>query len=405
MRILHILDHSIPLHSGYSFRTLAILKQQRALGWHTIHLTGPKQGGLAGHDRNGEGWHFFRTAPSDSSWARLPVLQHLSVVSAIAQRLRHVVKLTRPDVLHAHSPSLNALAALLVGRRLGLPVVYEIRAFWEDAAVDHGTGTENGMRYRLSRALETYVATRVDAVTTICEGLRADIQGRGVPASRITVIPNAVNMAHFNAVQQRDTQLARSLGLGDGPVLGFIGSFYAYEGLDLLLAALPPLLRACPPLRLLLVGGGPQEAHLRARTARLGLEDKIVFAGRIPHERVASYYSLLDMLVYPRLPMRLTELVTPLKPLEAMAQGRLVLASNVGGHRELIEHGKTGILFEPGSASALADAVLSLLAAPECWPALRTAARSFVASERTWSASVARYAPLYQRLLERKHSR
>ena len=114
MRILHILDHSIPLHSGYAFRTLAILRQQRALGWHTIHLTGPKQGGLAGHDCNGEGWHFFRTAPSHSSWARLPVLQHMSVVSAIAQRLRHVVKLTRPDVLHAHSPSLNAIAAQLV---------------------------------------------------------------------------------------------------------------------------------------------------------------------------------------------------------------------------------------------------------------------------------------------------
>lgn len=405
MRILHILDHSIPLHSGYAFRTLDILRQQRALGWHTIHLTGPKQGTEARHERQGEGWHFFRTAPSHSRWSRLPVLQHMTVVNAIARRLRHVASLTRPDVLHAHSPALNALAALRVGRSLGLPVVYEIRAFWEDAAVDHGTSTENGMRYRLSRALETYVATRADAVTTICEGLRADIEQRGVPANNITVIPNAVNIGHFDPARARDTQLARSLGLGGGPVLGFIGSFYAYEGLDLLLAALPALVRACPPLRLLLVGGGPEEEHLKQRAAQLGVQDKVVFTGRIAHERVASYYSLLDMLVYPRLPMRLTELVTPLKPLEAMAQGRLVLASNVGGHRELIEHGKTGMLFEAGSAGALIDAVLSLLAKPECWQPLRVAAREFVASERTWAASVARYAPLYKGLLERKRAR
>ncbi|PWF47646.1 TIGR04063 family PEP-CTERM/XrtA system glycosyltransferase [Massilia glaciei] len=405
MRILHILDHSVPLHSGYAFRTLSILKQQRALGWHTIQLTGPKQGAAGSGERSIDGWHFFRTAPSGAPWARLPVLNHLALVDALARRVRHVAKLTRPDVLHAHSPSLNALAALRAGRSLGLPVVYEIRAFWEDAAVDHGTSSKNGVRYRLSRALETYAARRVDAVTTICEGLRAEIESRGIARDRITVIPNAVNLRRFGNAEPRDQALARRLGLDDGPVLGFIGSFYAYEGLEVLLEALPLMLQTCPTMRVLLVGGGQQEARLRERVAQLGVAARVVFTGRVGHDQVGAYYALIDMLVYPRLRMRLTELVTPLKPLEAMAQGRLVLASNVGGHRELITHNKTGILFDAGSAAALAESVLALLASPWRWQGLREAARAFVESERTWSASVARYAPLYGALLERKSGR
>ncbi|MES3020531.1 MAG: TIGR04063 family PEP-CTERM/XrtA system glycosyltransferase [Pseudomonadota bacterium] len=405
MRILHILDHSVPLHSGYAFRTLSILKQQRALGWHTIQLTGPKQGETGSGERSIDGWHFFRTAPSAAAWARLPVLNHLALIDTLAQRVRHVAKLTRPDVLHAHSPSLNAIAALRAGRSLGLPVVYEIRAFWEDAAVDHGTSSKNGVRYRLSRALETYAARRVDAVTTICEGLRAEIESRGIARERITVIPNAVSLHRFGRAEARDPELARSLGLGDGPVLGFIGSFYAYEGLEVLLAALPRMLQSCPRMRVLLVGGGQQEARLRERAAQLGVAAQVVFTGRVGHDQVGAYYALIDMLVYPRLRMRLTELVTPLKPLEAMAQGRLVLASDVGGHRELITHNKTGILFDAGSAAALAEAVLALLAAPWSWQGLRDAARAFVETERTWSASVARYAPLYAALLERKSGR
>src|SRR5690606_29052867 len=134
-------------------------------------------------------------------------------------------------------------------------------------------------------------------------------------------------------------------GLGGGRVLGFIGSFYGYEGLDLLLAAMPHVLTALPDARLLLVGGGPQEAALVQQARRLGLDSAVIFTGRVPHERVPAYSSLVDAFVFPRRSMRLTELVTPLKPLEAMAKSKLVLASDVGGHRELMEHGKTGWLF------------------------------------------------------------
>jgi glycogen(starch) synthase len=395
MRILHILDHSIPHHSGYAFRTLSILRQQRQLGWHTVQLTGPKHGEAESDDTDSGGWHFFRTKPSPGFLANLPLLRHLSLVRDLRRRLMEVVRLTRPDVLHAHSPALNALAALQVGRRLGIPVVYEIRAFWEDAAADHGTARPGSLRYRLSRALETYVVQRADAVTTICDGLRADIEARGVPAERITVIPNAVNLSHFDTARPRDNSLALQLGIGKGPTLGFVGSFYAYEGLDLLLSAMPQLIAAQPGLRLLLVGGGPQEALLKQRASQLAIDSQVIFTGRVPHDDVASYYSVIDVLVYPRLAMRLTDLVTPLKPLEAMAQGRLVLASDVGGHRELIQDGHTGLLFKAGDKDDLVGTALTLLRSPQRWPALKAAARSYVETERNWTASVARYAPVY----------
>ena len=398
MRILHILDHSLPLHSGYTFRTLAILRQQRALGWQTMQLTSAKQGASDAPQQLVDGWHFYRTAPDARWWARLPVLRQLAVITGLALRLRQLALRVKPDILHAHSPVLNAIAALHVGRALGIPVVYEVRAFWEDAAADHGSSPRGGMRYRLTRALETYALRRADAVTTICEGLRRELRARGVPADKITVIPNAVDADAFHADAARDPALARSLGLDGHAVIGFIGSFYAYEGLALLLRAMPRMLAARPALRLLLAGGGPQEQALRALAAELGITAAVVFAGRVPHAQVAAYYQLLDICVYPRLAMRLTELVTPLKPLEAMAQERLVVASDVGGHRELIGHGKTGLLFRAGDADALAQTVLALLLAPASWPVLRRQARAFVETQRSWSDSVGRYAPVYARL-------
>lgn len=401
MRILHILDHSLPLHSGYTFRTLSILKEQRALGWETFHLTGSKQENCTAPEEVVDGWHFYRTAEAKGVGRRLPFLNQIAVIDTLTHRLREVVNVVKPDILHAHSPVLNAIPALCIGRKLGIPIVYEVRAFWEDAAVDHGTSREWGIRYRLTRGLESHALKRVDAITTICEGLRGDILARGIRPEKVTVIPNAVNVESFSISNTRDGQLAEDLGVAGKLVLGFIGSFYAYEGLGILLQALPEMLRSNPDIRVLLIGGGPQERELKDMANQLGLEGKVVFTGRVPHEQVSRYYDLIDVLVYPRLPMRLTNLVTPLKPLEAMAQGRLVVASDVGGHLELIQDGKTGVLFKAGDARALASKVLDLISQQDLWPGLRHAARVFVETKRNWPASVARYEVIYKRLLEK----
>jgi len=401
MRILHVLDHSIPLHSGYTFRTASILREQRALGWDTFHITSPKQGETNAPEESVDGLHFYRTAGGTGLMADLPVGREVALMKALGQRLEQVARIIEPDILHAHSPVLNALPALKVGRKLGIPVVYEIRAFWEDAAVDHGTTNQGSLRYRATRGLETRAIQRADHVFTICEGLRADIVARGVPSSKVTVIPNAVNVESFQLGSPPDPALLRKLGLIGSTVVGFIGSFYAYEGLDLLVAALPQLLQARPDVKLLLVGGGSQEANLRQQAQTLGVADKVVFAGRVPHQEVNKYYDLIKVLAYPRHPMRLTELVTPLKPLEAMAQGQLFVASDVGGHKELVQHNQTGVLFKAGSADALAKSLLDLLNSPALWPVLKTNGREFVENVRNWKNSVENYAGPYEALVRK----
>ena len=397
-RLLHILDHSIPLHSGYTFRTLSILREQRKLGWETVHLTTPKHVGCDLPEEDVDGWHFYRTLVAPAGSFRLPGLREIALMRQVEKRLQEVVDRTRPDILHAHSPVLNAIPALRVGRRYGIPVVYEVRAFWEDAAVDHGTTREGSLRYRLTRQLETYALKHADHVFTICEGLRSDIAARGIPGTKITVIPNAVDIDSFDPGGEPDAALKQKLGLAGSTVIGFIGSFYAYEGLDLLVESLPLVLARRPDVKVLLVGGGPQDGALKEQVARLALQDKVVFTGRVPHDEVQRYYDLVDVLAYPRHSMRLTELVTPLKPLEAMAQGRLLVASDVGGHKELIRHGETGMLFKAGSAQALTDTVINLLAQEARWPDIKRAGRSFVEDERNWARSVANYQPVYARL-------
>lgn len=395
MRILHILDHSLPIQSGYTFRTRAIMKAQIEQGWAVAGLTGPRYNAAAPCPETVDGLTFFRTpapAPMPSP------LREWREVTALAKKLDWVIRTWRPDQLHAHSPALNALAALRVARRHGLPLVYEIRAFWEDAAVGNGTGREGSAQYRLTRLLETHVARSADAVAVICEGLRSDLIARGIPPEKLIVSPNGVDLHLFGDPPPPDRALARELGIEGREVVGFIGSFYDYEGLDDLIDAMPMLAASRPRACLLLVGGGPMEAALRAQAEASPAADRIYFIGRVPHAEVERYYSLIDILAYPRKAMRLTELVTPLKPLEAMAQRRLVAASDVGGHRELIEDGVTGTLFPPGDPAALAQALARMFAERDRWEERRDVARAFVERDRNWSSNISRYAPVYQQL-------
>lgn len=398
-RILHVLDHSLPLHSGYTFRTRAIMKAQAATGWEVAGLTSVRhyQHGI---DRNGaeetvEGLRFFRTQAEISG---PPLLREWREVQALSDRIVALHKQWPFDLIHAHSPALNGLAGARAAKQLGLPFVYEIRAFWEDAAVGNGTGREGSARYRLTRALENRVVKKADRVAVICEGLRADLIARGFPADKIFVSPNGVDMELFGNPPPPDAALAAELCLTGKQVIGYIGSFYDYEGIDDLIAAMPLM---ALDAHLLLVGGGPMEKALKIQAESSPAKDRIHFVGRVPHEEVERYYSLVDVLAYPRKAMRLTELVTPLKPLEAMAQGRLVAASSVGGHKELIEDGVTGTLFAPDDSAACAQALDDLLSVPQIWPDRRAAAKAFVAKERNWQKNIVRYDPVYHLLLGR----
>lgn len=399
MRILHILDHSLPLQSGYSYRTRALMRAQMALGWDVAGITGLRHSAAGPDADQVDGILFHRTpggvaAGGVVAGGRLPWRE----VRALSRAIARVAADWRPDILHAHSPALTGLAATLAARRLSLPLVYEIRAFWEDAAIGNGAGRSGSLRYRLTRALENLVVRRADAVVPICAGLHGDLVARGVDPARMTMVPNGVDLNLFGAPPRADLALRSALGLIDAEVIGFVGSFYPYEGLDDLIQAFPAVRRQRPNAVLMLVGGGPDEDRLRALAQASPAAHAIRFIGRVPHDQVEAYYALIDLLVYPRKAMRLTELVTPLKPLEAMAQGRLVAASNVGGHRELIDAGRTGWLFPPDQPAAMADCLIALLAAPQTHAAIRAAARAYVTQDRNWAQIVRRYQPVYHRL-------
>lgn len=395
MKILHLFDHSLPLQDGYSSRSWAILQQQKTLGWQVFPVTGPRQKSAKTGEEVVNGLTFFRTDDQPSLWGRLPVIKQFWSIWLMYRRLRQLIPRLKPDVIHAHSPALNGVAAIFAGRKFSLPVVYETRAFWEDAAVDQGTSAENGLRYKLTRALENFVFKRANRVTTICEGLKRDIEARQLCTAPITVIPNAVEYERFSRTIPRDETLAAQYGFKPGNTLGFIGSFYDYEGLDLLIEAMPGLLVSNPDIKLLLVGGGVQENALRKQAIDLGLQKQIIFTGKVPFNEVERFYSVVDILVYPRKSMRLTELVTPLKPLEAMAQRKVFIASDVGGHHELVRDGVTGILFKADDVGSLVEAVQDLVALPERQACLQENGLAFVRDERNWRSSVARYADVY----------
>ncbi|MEM9500664.1 MAG: TIGR04063 family PEP-CTERM/XrtA system glycosyltransferase [Pseudomonadota bacterium] len=398
-RVLHVLDHSLPLHSGYTFRTRAILKAQAANGLDVRGITGVRHVGErdAPDPETVDGLTFHRTAGEASG---PPVFGELREIARLSASILELAQDWRPDIIHAHSPALCGAAAWRASQALGIPLVYEIRAFWEDAAVGNRSGTEGSFKYRMTRALETQVVKRADAVFTICKGLRDDLIARGIAPGKIGVMPNGVDLSLFGDPPPRDEALANELGLApETPLIGYIGSFYAYEGVDDLIAAMPILRRSHPDALLLLVGAGEMDAEWRALAAKLPEPEAVIFTGRVPHAEVERYYSLIDVLAYPRKHSRLTDLVTPLKPLEAMAQRRVVAASNVGGHRDLMMHGETGFLFGSDDPAACAAALDEVLAAREEWDAIRTRGVAHVRSQHDWATNSRRYQDVYHLLL------
>ncbi len=288
----------------------------------------------------------------DRMQLRVPFWRERILTRTMADRLERVAREWQPDVLHAHSPLFNGQAALRVSRRLGIPLIYQIRAFWEDDAVDKMKISDGGLIYRTAKNQETAVVQGADYVACICEGLRGDLVERGVAPEKIILVKNGVQPDAFTPMAP-DPELVERLGLAGKRVLGFIGSFFHYEGLPDLIDAIAEIRRQRDDFILLLVGGGEDEPLLHARVKELGLDDCVRFTGRVPHEQVAAHYSVVDTFVYPRRPKRLTHLVTPLKPLEAAAMERCVIGSDVGGIRELLDELEVGQTFRAGDSADL----------------------------------------------------
>ena len=201
LKVLHILDHSLPLHSGYTFRSRNIFLSQKKRGWQPVILTSPKhEESWKGYQKKEEeigGFCYYRTGRLLN--CTLPLEAELRLMAKLARRIREVVEIEKPDLLHVHSPVLNAIPALRVARKLGIPIVYEIRAFWEDAAVDHETYRQNSWKYKLTRFIETWVCRKTDRVVVLCHGLKEDLINRGIPSEKLTVVPNGISVNDFKA--------------------------------------------------------------------------------------------------------------------------------------------------------------------------------------------------------------
>jgi PEP-CTERM/exosortase A-associated glycosyltransferase len=396
VRVFHILDHSLPHLSGYAIRSHNILKFQTAHGFQPFVLTTPKQGSSPEPVERFDNIEYMRTEyPAPGGVWQKPYWNEVDLMRYMVNEIKQRVAKLHPQILHAHSPLLNGWPARIVSRRENLPLVYEVRAFWEDAAVDHGTCENDSLRYRMTKRLETMLLRKADRVVTLSQTMRAEIVARGITAEKVHVVPNAVDADRFTARPPRP-ELLQKFGLESKKVIGFIGSFYRYEGLDVLMEAFEQIHAQFPDTRLLLVGDGFERKNLETRAGQSPARSAMVFTGAVDPGEVIDYYALIDILAYPRRKMRLTELVCPLKPLEAMALNKCVVGSNVGGIREFVVPGETGLLAQPDEAGDLAKVLCRLLDSPELCQKLGMNGRKAVLQNWHWPTVINRYKEVYQ---------
>ncbi|MCP3850247.1 MAG: glycosyltransferase, exosortase A system-associated [Gammaproteobacteria bacterium] len=400
MKVMHLLDLSRPSVNGYSSRSDAIIRNLRELGIKTCQLTSQKYDKFNELEEDIDGIKYYRTTKAKGLFVKIPLLSYLDFVRHMTERALEIIDKEKPDVIHAHSPMTNGLVALNIRKKTGIPVLYEVRAFWEDAAVDTGKIKEWGLQYWIIRFIEQYVFKRVDKISCICNGLKKEIIKRGISSNKLIIAPNSVDLTKFVKIEKKNQELEKELALKGKKVIAFLGSFFKYEGLEYLIKALPEIIAKIPEAHVLLVGGGNEFENLRALVNKLELNDRVTFTGRINYSDINKYYSLVDLLVFPREDIRLTRLVTPLKPLEAMAQGIPVAASSIGGHKEMVEHNKTGLLFEPENPSALASTIISAFNNEALLSELVTNGHKYVEQVRNWRSTASVYLPAYEELVQ-----
>ncbi len=398
MKVLHVLEYSRPNISGYSLRSDAIIRHQRKIGITTKQLTSQRYQDFNALEEDVDGVVYQRTEKSTSFLTKIPFINYLFHINHLAKRIEKAVLSDKPDVIQTHSPMFNALAAVKIGKKYNIPVTYEVRALWEDAAVDTGKTQEGSFKYRMIKAIEHSAFQKADAISCICQGLKADLIKRGIPESKVFVTPNAVDIENFQPSYKRDSELEQSLNLIDKKVVAFVGTFFKYEGLSYAIEAMKTIAETRDNIHLLLVGAGNELDNLKQQVAEAKLEKLITFVGRVPFDEVNRYYSLADVMVFPRESIRLTELVTPLKPLESMAQFKPVIASDIGGHRELMIDGETGFLFPADDAQALANKITAIIDDKELLTKVSEAGLLYVQNERNWLNTAKQYLPVYQKL-------
>jgi glycogen(starch) synthase len=401
MKVVHVLETSAPELVGYTIRARYIVNHQRRQGFNPLVVTSPFFRGADGQRTDDiDGVRYFRSnhiARPDKTMGRLSSYwTRMNMVRRYREFLTDVARRERPDIIHAHSSYTNGMAARYASKRLGIPFIYELRTLWGERAVVEEGWSPRSIRYRTVWHLELEVMRRANVVVPISQGIRDAIIERGIDPNKIVIVPNGVDTGVF-VPRPADVSLLQALDLVGCFVVGFIGSLGRLEGIALLIDAFKEIHRREPRARLVIVGDGPERERLFAAAAAAGLGGVVRFTGLVPHDQILRYYSVMDVLVYPRIDARINQTVTPLKPLEAMAMGKVCLASNVGGLRELVEDGVTGMLFACDNVRDLTDKILRLASDHDLRDRLSAQAQMVVRRDREWSVLVSRYADIYRR--------
>lgn len=409
-KAFYLLHNSLPHHSaGYATRTHGLLRGIRGHGWDVQGVTRlgypydmPKMESLGPVEPTVtvDDVPYHRLSTTEGLEMKSPIQAYVSRYSKALQKLALQEK---PFVLHAASNHWNGLAAVTTARRLGIPSVYEVRGLWEVTRGSRDPEWMGGGMYRYMARMEADAAANADRVITITNALREELIARGVDEEKISIVPNGVESDRFTP-RERNENLAARLGLQGKTIVGYVGSILDYEGLGLLIDAAQKLKQERDDVAFLLVGDGAELSQFRERVESENLSDTVIFTGRVPHHEVEDYYSIIDICPFPRLPLPVCEMVSPLKPFEAMAMEKAVIASNVAALAEIVNNGSNGLLFEKGNSDSLTQSLRLLLDDPELRYRLAEGGRRWVERERDWSTLSERIGEIYASLGGAKHA-
>ncbi len=440
MVVLHVLANGPPDVNGYAIRTQMILKHQKS-SMNVIGLTSPwyPQRESMIDEYQLEGIHYHRTIHPLHRKGKMPishkiiryqtkkelndasqsvngnkkrasnifvkairasgyfarigwkVVEEKILIKYFTKRIIEVAKQNNAEIIHAHTPYRVGLPALKAARKLGLPFVYEMRGMWEETAVANGRWLRNGPAYRRFQNYETKVLRKADSVICISETLKQEAIRRGVKSNKITVVTNAVeksmidNKSKSSLLEKAVDSLAISKST---KVIGYIGSLREMEGVDFTAEAVAKLIENGHDVRLFVLTGNQGQSELKSLCKRLGIDEKAVIMGPVPHDEVAVFYDLIDIFIVSRPETRVTKLVTPLKPFESMAMGKAVIASKLPALEEIIDDDNTGLLYQPDDLQSLVNNIEICINDDAKMKSLGESAKAWVLENRTWEVVV-----------------
>jgi glycosyltransferase involved in cell wall biosynthesis len=262
-------------------------------------------------------------------------------------RLASVVRDRSVHLIHTHDNKSHFLGRI-VGRRLGIPVI----------STFHGQ-TKFGLELNVfKRTLYHWLVRKTDGLVThfiaVSSELRGELLRRGIEPHRISLIPNGIDADQFVASASRAPSRQQEGIADDAYVIGVVGRLSGEKGHRHFLQAVAPLCRSRPNLTCLVVGDGPLRAALESDAARLGIRERVLFAGF--RRDIATMYALMDVVVLPSLGEGL-----PVTLLEAMAMGKPMVATRVGGVPEVIDNGRDGLIVSPADPNSLRVALERIL--------------------------------------------